>query len=208
MLRDAIVVLDFETTGMSPDSGARITEVAALRVQDGRICERFVSLVNCGVRIPPFISQLTGISQAMVRRAPPAEDVVPRLLQFIGQDSLLAHNASFDAKFLQAEAELQQLQAQHARLLCSLKLSRRLLPGLRSYALGALAEHCQLRFSGRAHRAEADAEVTAGLLLHLVAGLHQRGITSVDSVLLAELARQPAARVNHWLQQHLTQPTA
>ena len=70
MLKQAVVMLDFETTGLSPAQGARITEVAALRIVDGRITERFVSLVNCGVRIPAEITALTGISQAMVNQAP------------------------------------------------------------------------------------------------------------------------------------------
>ncbi|HWJ95805.1 MAG TPA: exonuclease domain-containing protein, partial [Telluria sp.] len=72
-----IVMLDFETTGLSPAMGDRITEVAALRIAQGRVTERYVSLVNCGVRIPAFITALTGISQDMVDSAPPASRVVP-----------------------------------------------------------------------------------------------------------------------------------
>src|SRR5439155_79933 len=83
--------------------GDRITEVAALRIDDGRVVERFVSLVNCGVRIPPFIVDYTGITQAMVDNAPPVDEVVPQLIDFIGADTLAAHNASFDDKFLTAE---------------------------------------------------------------------------------------------------------
>lgn len=200
-MHDPIVVLDFETTGMNPHDGARITEVAALRVHEGRIVERLVSLVNCGVSVPPFITSLTGISTAMVRRAPPAAQVVPQLLEFIGRDAVLAHNASFDEKFLLAEAERLQLSPRHSHLLCSLKLARRLLPGLPSYALGRLAQHCQIHFSGRAHRAEADAEVTAGVLFHLTARVQQHGIPTVTTDLLAQLTRQPAARVPQWLAQ-------
>src|SRR5476649_3060871 len=97
-----IVMIDFETTGLSPDMGDRITEVAALRIAGGRVVDRYVSLINCGVRIPSFITGLTGITQAMVDGAPPVAQVLPRLLDFIGADALSAHNASFDEKFLKA----------------------------------------------------------------------------------------------------------
>ena len=105
MFERPIVMLDFETTGLSPAMGDRITEVAALRIEGGRVTQRYVSLVNCAMRIPSFITQLTGITQAMVDAAPPAARVVPELLDFIGGDVLAAHNASFDEKFLKAEAE-------------------------------------------------------------------------------------------------------
>ncbi|MEJ7806111.1 MAG: exonuclease domain-containing protein, partial [Telluria sp.] len=86
MFEKPIVMLDFETTGLSPAMGDRITEVAALRIVDGKVTERYVSLINCHARIPPFITHLTGISQAMVDAAPPVARVVPELLDFIGGD--------------------------------------------------------------------------------------------------------------------------
>ncbi|HCE10857.1 MAG TPA: DNA polymerase III subunit epsilon, partial [Oxalobacteraceae bacterium] len=104
MFEKPIVMIDFETTGMSPANGDRITEVAALRITGGRVVERFVSLVNCQVRVPSYITALTGITQSMVNAAPPASLVVPELLRFIGTDALSAHNASFDERFLLAES--------------------------------------------------------------------------------------------------------
>ena len=83
-----IVMLDFETTGLSPDAGDRITEAAALRMVDGVIAERFVTLVNCGTRIASYITALTGISQQMVDGAPLVRHVLPRLLDFIGGQHL------------------------------------------------------------------------------------------------------------------------
>jgi len=93
-------MIDFETSGMSPEQGGRVTEVAALRIVGGEIVDRFVSLINCNVRIPYYITELTGITQSMVDRAPPVFEVMPALLDFIGTDTLAAHNASFDEKFL------------------------------------------------------------------------------------------------------------
>ena len=115
-----IVMIDFETTGLSPDMGDRITEVAALRIEGGRITDRFVSLINCNARIPSFITGLTGITQAMVDKAPPVAEVVPQLLDFIGSDALSAHNASFDEKFLRAESARLDLAPKHRSRVCSL----------------------------------------------------------------------------------------
>jgi len=196
MFERPIVMLDFETTGLSPESGDRITEVAALRIAGGEIVERYVSLVNCGVRIPPFITSLTGITQQMVDTAPLAEDVVPELIEFIGGDTLAAHNASFDEKFLKAEGARLGHACRHAGLVCSVKLSRRVLPGLPSYRLGELARSLGIAFRGTAHRAEADAEVAAHLLLHI--GRHldaSYGLGPVAPELLVAINRVAAAKV-------------
>jgi DNA polymerase-3 subunit epsilon len=190
-----IVMLDFETTGLSPAMGDRITEVAALRIVGGSVTERYVSLVNCGVRIPSFITSLTGITQEMVDGAPPAERVVPELLDFIGSDALSSHNASFDEKFLTAEVERLGRSCGHAHLVCLLKLSRRVFPGLASHKLGQLARHLGIGLSSQAHRAEADAEVAAEVLLHICRHIgDSHGLAQVEPSLLATAASM--SRVN------------
>ncbi|MFZ6802058.1 PolC-type DNA polymerase III [Undibacterium sp. Di24W] len=196
----SIIMLDFETTGMSPEQGARITEVAAIRIQQGEIVDRFVSLVNCNAHIPAFITQLTGITQAMVNKAPPVTEVLPELLAFIGNDYLAAHNASFDEKFLLAEARALGLASQHQAAICSVKLARRVLPGLPSYALGRIASQLGLRFKGQAHRAEADAEVAANLLLHIESHLKQQYVLGqVHPSLFVSINRLAAAKVPAYL---------
>lgn len=164
----SFVVLDFETTGISHRSGDRITEVAALRVHDGAIVDRYVSLVNCGVRVPDWITGYTGISQAMVDDAPAAGDVLPRLLEFLADDVIVAHNAGFDAGFLASECAHAGVAAGHGPFACSVRLARRLYPGLRSYSLAAIAHHAGIASRGRAHRAQADAEVTFELASALI----------------------------------------
>jgi DNA polymerase-3 subunit epsilon len=209
MFERPIVMLDFETTGLSPESGDRITEVAALRIAGGEIVERYVSLVNCGVRIPPFITSLTGITQNMVDTAPLAEDVVPELIEFIGGDTLAAHNASFDEKFLKAEGARLGHDCRHTGLVCSVKLSRRVLPGLPSYKLGELARSLGIAFRGTAHRAEADAEVAAKLLLHI--GRHlgaSYGLAPVAPELLVEINRLAAAKVHGYIGDYASQKRA
>jgi len=198
-----IVMLDFETTGLSPATGDRITEVAALRIVEGRVTERYVSLVNTGARIPAFITALTGISQDMVDHAPPVAQVVPELLDFIGGDTLSAHNASFDEKFLKAESERLGRHCGHSGLVCSLKLSRRVFPGLASYKLGQLAGQLGIGFRSAAHRAEADAEVAAQVLVHI--GRHlgaSYGLGSVAPSLLVAVNKLAAAKVPAYMRQY------
>ncbi|MEH6437397.1 3'-5' exonuclease [Massilia sp. DD77] len=203
MYERPIVMLDFETTGLSPDMGDRITEVAALRIVGGEITERYVSLVNCGVRIPSFITALTGITQEMVDSAPPARQVVPELLDFIGGDVLSAHNASFDEKFLKAEGARLGRATSHAALVCSLKLSRRLYPGLMSYKLGQLSRQLGIVFRGTAHRAEADAEVAAEVLLHAARHLGRTcGLEQVAPDLLVSINKVAAAKIPVFLDKY------
>ncbi|MFZ6814490.1 DUF1653 domain-containing protein [Undibacterium sp. Rencai35W] len=207
MFEKPIVMLDFETSGMSPEQGGRVTEVAALRIMGDQIVDRYVSLVNCNIRISPFITELTGITQSMVNRAPPASEVIPELVEFIGSDTLAAHNASFDEKFLQAESDRLGLWPSYDGVVCSVKLSRRVFPGLSSYSLGRLASDLGIRFHGAAHRAEADAEVSAYLLLRIAEKLHQDyGIHHVDPRLLQEINKLTAAKVPAYLKKLTAKP--
>lgn len=198
----ALVVIDFETSGMSPEQGGRVTEVAAVRIVDGEIVDRFVSLINCRTRIPSFITQLTGITQAMVDHAPPVAQVMPELVAFIGDDYLTAHNASFDEKFLIAESSALGLENRHRGPICSVKLARRVFPGLRSYSLSPLAAQLGVRFSGRAHRAEADAEVTAKIMIKIAAQVRELSLSElVTPELLVKINRLSAAKVPGFLQE-------
>lgn len=192
---EAVAVIDFETTGLSPDQGDRATEIALVIVDGGQIVDRYQSLMNAGVRIPPFIEDLTGITNAMLQSAPAAETVMREAASFVGDLPLVAHNAAFDSKFWAAEQA--RINAPGAPdFACSLLLSRRLLPHAPSHKLGALAEYAGLPPTGRAHRALADAEMAAGLLLHIANTLRQQhGIPRVTHALLRTLQRTPKAKL-------------
>ena len=208
MIQKPIVMIDFETTGLSPAMGDRITEVAALRIVGGRVTERYVSLINCGARIPSFITALTGISQDMVDNAPPVSRVMPDLLNFIGNDMLSAHNASFDEKFLKAEAERLGMSTAHTGLVCSLKLSRRIFPGMPSYKLGQLSGQLGIRFRSAAHRAESDAEVAAEVLTHIGSHLGTTyRLPSVEPQLLVSVNKLAAAKVPAYLHKYAQENT-
>ncbi len=200
MLSESLVVLDFETTGLSPLRGDRITEVAVVRVEGSAITDRYESLVNCGVRVPAFITDYTGISQRMVDAAPPVGNVLRELERFIGSSPVVAHNASFDQHFFDSEFQQCGLAVRDGAFLCSLRLSRRIYPYLRSHSLGELARQLRLLCSGTAHRAGADAEVTAGLVLRVAADLKARHASlTVDARLLRQIMKTPVAGVNERL---------
>ena len=191
-----IAVIDFETTGLSPAMGDRATEVAIVLVQGGRIVDRFQSLMNAGVRIPSFITQLTGISNAMIASAPAADRVMRDASRFVGQAPLVAHNAAFDRKFWQAELAMAGEAALHA-FACTLLVSRRLYPHAPSHKLGVLVDYHRLPRTGSAHRALADAEMAASLLGQIQHDLCTRhGVRRPDHSLLMNLQRcaKPALR--------------
>jgi len=184
---ETVAVIDFETTGMSPETGARATEIAAVLVRNGRVVGRYQSLMNASARVPPFIEQLTGISNAMLRAAPPAAKVMGEVADFVGAHPLVAHNASFDCRFW--DAELGRIgRARVQAFACTMLLARRIYPEAPNHKLGTLVEFAGLPVAGRHHRAMADAEMAASLLLKLGRELERRfGLGPVTHELLREI---------------------
>ena len=168
-----IAIIDFETTGMSPAHGARAAEVGIVVIEGGRIVDRFQSLMNAGQSMPWNITQLTGITSAMLRDAPPAESVMRDAAAFVGSAPMVAHNASFDSKFWVDELQRAGCEAEQP-FACTVLLSRRLYPEAPSHSLGRIVRHLDLPPADKAHRALADAEMTAHLLLRMQADLHAR----------------------------------
>lgn len=196
---ERIAVIDFETTGLSPNSSCRATEIAVVMLENGRIVERYQSLMNAGVRVPAFIEQLTGISNAMLRTAPPAEKVMEEVNEFVGCTPLVAHNASFDQKFWDFElGRIKRTRLQN--FACSLLLARRLMPAAPNHKLGTLTTFARLPHTGQAHRAMADAEMAANLMAHLAAELRDKhGVCELSHDLLCKLQKVPAAKVSEHL---------
>ena len=206
-----IAVIDFETTGMSPGQGARATEIGIVLVENGQVVDRFQSLMNTGVYIPGFITQLTGITNAMVDAAPAAAQVMADAARFVNGAPMVAHNASFDSKFWQAELALAGVAAPHV-FACTVLLSRRLYPQAPSHKLGTLVDYHHLPRTGRAHRALADAEMAAALLGQIQHDLRKRwGVERPDHALLVGLQRcgktAIASMLKRWTHDHSTQLT-
>lgn len=192
---ERVAVIDFETTGITPGEQCRATEIAVVILEQGRIVERYQSLMNAGLRVPAFIEGLTGISTRMLQAAPPAAQVMAEAADFVGSTPLVAHNAAFDQKFW--DYELGRIQRSRPQAFaCSLLLARRLLPGAPNHKLGTLNSWLGLPATGRAHRALADAEMAANLTLHLAGELKRKhGLASVSHQLLCTLQRVPAAKL-------------
>lgn len=166
------VVVDVETTGMSPIDD-RITEVAMMKVQDGRIVEEFSTLVNPLITIPHFITDLTGIDNLMVRDAPTAREIVPYVAEFLGGHVFTAHNAAFDWGFIREMARRERdLELTNERL-CTVRLTRRILPALPSKSLGPVAEFLDILIPQR-HRASGDAYATAQILIRYLTYLQRK----------------------------------
>ena len=199
---ERIAVIDFETTGLSPSSSCRATEIAVVILEQGRIVERYQSLMNTGVRVPGFIEQLTGISNAMLRTAPPAERVMNEVNEFVGITPLVAHNAAFDQKFWDFEmGRIKRTRLQN--FACSLLLARRLMPAAPNHKLGTLTAFADLPHTGLAHRAMADAEMAANLTAYLAEQLRQQhGLKALDHDLLCKLQKVPAAKINEHLKRY------
>ena len=192
---EEIAVLDFETTGLSPGHD-RPTELAVAIVRDGRVIDRFQSLMNPGRWIPADVVHLTGITNDMVAAAPPVAQVMREAARFVADRPLVAHNASFDSKFWLDEltrAGHPPARPMAELFACTVLLSRRLYPEAPSHSLGRIVRHLQLPPAEKAHRALADAEMTAHLLLRMQADLRARWhIPDPAHTLLHSLQRTPA----------------
>ena len=159
---DILVVTDTETTGLNAHVN-RVIEIAAQRVTPTSSDEWFSELINPGIHIPGNITRITGISTSMVYAKPGAEVVMPLFEEFLGDGIFVAHNINFDLSFINAEFERAALGRMTNQGLCSLRLARRLLPGLRSKSLGNLARFFKIPGEGR-HRAAKDVEITTLVL--------------------------------------------
>ena len=198
------IILDFETTGLSPDCGDRTIEVGAVVVEDGEIVDRFQSLMNPGMRVSSFIESYTGITNQMLRTAPPAAEVMRRFAGFIGRHPLVAHNASFDRSFLDAEfARIGHSRRQEVA--CSMLLARRIYPEAPCHTLETLVRYKNLQTTGVHHRALADAEMTAHLWISLIGDLkRQHALRHVPFELILQISKLPKSKIST----HLTRVAA
>ncbi len=196
---NTVIVLDFETTGMSPDRGDRAIEIGAIKLEAGEVIERFQGLMNPGMRVNGFIEDFTGITNAMLVDAPACEVVMAEFADFIADHDLVAHNASFDRRFL--DAELARIGCNYrGEFACSMLAARRVYPHAPNHKLGTLVEYNGITNNGTFHRALADAEMTAGLWLGMLRDITARHeFATIPFSLMQELGRVPAASAADFL---------
>ena len=167
-------IVDIETTGGSPKS-EKITEIAIF-IHDGKkVVDEFVTLINPEKKIPYYITQLTGIDNEMVARAPKFYEVARRIVEITQDKVFVAHNVNFDYNFVRNEFKQLGYDFQRDKL-CTVQLSRKLIPGKRSYGLGNLCQSLGIQINGR-HRAAGDALATVKLF-DILMDINQEAIVS------------------------------
>ncbi len=173
----SVIVLDFETTGLSPNMGDRAIEIGAVKLKNGKVVETFQELMDPGFKISSFIAHYTGISNQMLKTAPKCSEVMTEFATFIKGSHLVAHNASFDKRFL--DAELARLGLVYSgQFACSMLIARRLIQDAPSHKLGDLIRHKHIEHDGVFHRALADAQMTAKLWMCMIRELEEKGTSN------------------------------
>ncbi|MDA3879339.1 MAG: 3'-5' exonuclease [Prolixibacteraceae bacterium] len=158
-------VIDIETNGGNRQTG-KITEIAVFIFDGYEIIESFTTLINPESHIPQYITELTGISNQMVANAPKFYEIAKKIVEITENRVFVAHNVSFDYSFIQKE--FKELGYNYTRKkLCTVKLSRKYLPGHSSYSLGKICDKLNIAINGR-HRAAGDAQATVELLKRIL----------------------------------------
>jgi DNA polymerase-3 subunit epsilon len=166
------VVVDVETTGLNPIDD-RITEIAMMKVKNGILLDEFSTLINPLVTIPANITTMTGIDNLMVADAPTAREVTPFIAEFLGDSVFVAHNAPFDWGFVYHTAYRERGVGLSNPQLCTVKLSRKILPHLYSKSLGPVTSALNITIPER-HRASGDAYATALVLIKFLSYLRRK----------------------------------
>ncbi|MCF8406818.1 MAG: hypothetical protein RL262_106 [Bacteroidota bacterium] len=177
-------VVDIETTGSTPQS-AGITEIAIVIHNGVEVTGKYVTLINPRHKIPPFIVNMTGISDEMVAAAPLFEEVAPQIYNLLNGRVFVAHNVSFDYSFVHYLLGRSGFQWSAPKL-CTIKLSRRVFPGLEKYGLGSLTRDLGIRIEGR-HRAWGDAAATAQVL---TMAIEKEGMQPIHNLLAKKEPRK------------------
>lgn len=194
-----VIIFDFETTGLSPQLGDRPIEIGAVLIEDTKVTHRFQSLMNPGFTVSSFIESYTGIGNDMVQSAPPCEEVMEQFAEFIGDYPLVAHNASFDLKFLDSEFKFIGISRRND-ISCSMLTARRVYPDAPNHQLGTLVRYCGVYTDGTFHRALADAEMTGRLWISMIEKIKNTfGVNHITFDLMQKLSRISKAKTPHYL---------
>ncbi|TCT15061.1 DNA polymerase-3 subunit alpha (Gram-positive type) [Natranaerovirga pectinivora] len=178
-LDDTYVVFDIETTGFLPGKD-KVTEIGAVKINNGMIVDYYSSFVNPEQPIPPEIEKLTGISDFMVQDAPKIEEVLPGFIDFIGDSVVVAHNADFDMSFINYFASELNYNLD-VTVLDTVMMARMLLPKLNRYKLNTIAKELNIKLDNH-HRAVDDAKATAEIFLNFLVRLKEREIFTLDKL--------------------------
>lgn len=172
------VVFDIETTGFSKEK-CKIIEIGAVKVENGEVTERFSTFIDPGMPIPQEITELTGITDSMVRNTPSFEEVIDSFIEFCSGCVMVAHNASFDMGFMKRKSE-ECGRSFDLPYLDTLILARCMYPGLSNYRLDTICRHLGVILAHH-HRAVDDAEATANAFINMLAELDSKGMSEIKT---------------------------
>lgn len=191
---DDYIVLDIETTGLSKNFH-KITEIAAIRFQNNRAIGKFDTLINPETYIPEFITKLTGITNEMVVDKPTIKQVIPKLCDFLGESTIVAHNASFDYGFIEYNIyKHHKINIVNPKL-CTRKLANRILPNLSNKKLATLCPFFNIQ-NEQAHRAMSDVKATAQVFDCFLKILKYNGIKTKDDLIKFEKSSRKSMTVS------------
>lgn len=178
-LNDTFVVFDIETTGLSPEND-KIIEIGAVKIKNGNIIDSFNEFVNPKINIPFNITQLTGITDDMVKDSQDIEHVLPKFLKFVGNSVVVAHNANFDISFIKKNCRDLNIKFNNS-IMDTIPLCKYLFPDLKKYKLNIIAKHLNISLENH-HRAVDDAKATGDILLKCFDILKKKDIINLKEL--------------------------
>ncbi|MBN2724825.1 MAG: 3'-5' exonuclease [Deltaproteobacteria bacterium] len=197
-----VVVLDFETTGLSPSYGDRAIEIGAVKLKNGEIIETFQELMNPGFPVNNFIAQYTGITNSMLKKARRCNEVMKSFAEFLGDSNFVAHNASFDERFLRSEFEMISRYS-IPDYTCSMLCARRIYPDAPSHKLSSLVSYKSIREEDSYHRALQDSIMTSRLWTTMINDIREKYNTGIISFsMMKKLSRMSKKNMDSFFRIH------
>lgn len=183
LLEETYVIFDLETTGLDPKDGNSIIEIGAVRVRNNEIIDRFDELINPGVKLSDEIIRITNITDEMLTGKPKEEEIVKKFIAWVGDDTLVAHNARFDLSFMKMAYLKYSLGSFNFNVIDTLGISRYLDPQERYHNLTVLMERYHIKWDeDKHHRADYDSEGTSLVLYEMLKKLEDKNITTLSDL--------------------------
>ena len=177
---ETFIVFDLETFGLNSHEHP-IIEIGAIKVQGTRIVDSFSQLINPGMPIPEKIQEITSITNSMVADMPKIEEVLPKFMEFVGDATMVAHNARFDMSFIRRECKRIMGIDYDPSVIDTLQMARDVMPDLKGYGLGSLTKKLGVALENH-HRAVDDSQATAGMFIIFLEKYLEKGITNIKDI--------------------------
>ncbi|MBF0521888.1 MAG: 3'-5' exonuclease [Candidatus Omnitrophica bacterium] len=197
------VIIDVETTGLSPLNGDRIVEIAAMRIKNGEVAQTFESLINPECPIPAGAVNIHGITKDMIKNAPKAGQILPEIIDFVGGACIVGHNIKFDLDFVCYQLSLlgRKLQSGNPAI-DTIKMAKHFLPHLSSYTLSSVTLSFGIKIK-ETHRALADVQLTANIFLRLLDMAEEQKLEKFQDIFEKFSVQKPNFKIENAKQETL-----